>query len=254
MRVRHVTRAVSTLLALSAFALAFPRRPAAASRVCSRIPVAVGRDPATTYFTGRAMRDSVRTGPGTLREQAQAVGGHWGSGRSRTIFGQVVQVEKLGGNGAPAIEAAFGRGGGREVIVVPWDYDPACQPVPWASTARWVASDEPGFYRVRVRAESLWVAGRPVLDAFFADMEPYPHGVFFQRGFRGMDALRRGPSLTPAEYFELFAALPDLSRATRDPAVAAAELDAWEREHPAIAHTFPAPDVLRITRMALQRR
>jgi hypothetical protein len=245
---------LATGLVVSMCAVVAVERAAALPRVCSLVVVAVGRDTATTFLVGRALRDTIRTGPGSVRLGTPTQGGHWGPASSRTIFGQYVLVEQLGGKGAAAIESAFARSGGREVIVVPWDYDPACQPVPWARSARWITATEPGFYRVRLRPESLWVAGRPVLDAFHADIEPYPHAVLFQQGYRGTDALRRGPSLTASEYFELFAALPDWDRASREPAVALAELDAWERAHSVLARTYPAPEILTHVRRSLRPR
>jgi len=221
-------------------------------RVCSFVPVAIGRDTTATYFIGRAGTDTILTGPGTVSFEMRF--GHWGRPSSRSIYGRVVRVEQLGGNGRRALEAVFARRGIRDVVVVPWDYDPACQPVPWVGVAHWVETTQPGFYRVRLRAESLWVDGRPVLDAFRADMEPYPHGVFFQRGYRGTDALRNGPALTPREYFELYAALPDWGLMTRDPTNAAILMHAWERSHLALGRSYPAAEVLKQTRASLQFR
>lgn len=93
----------------------------------------------------------------------------------------------------------------------------------------------------------------PVFDALTADLEPYPHGLFFQRGYRGTDAIRRGPALTPAEYFELYAALPDWIAVKRDPEAAAAALRAWESAHADIAGKYPAPEILRHVRMFMTR-
>ena len=253
-RERTVIRFAPIGLVASLYALVAAAHSATLPSVCSLIVVAAGRDTATTYFVGRALPDTVRTGAGAVRVKSSMAGGHWGPPTERTIFGQVVLVEQLGGKGVTAIESAFARGGSREVIVVPWDYDPACQPVTWAGSARWVTATRPGFYRVRLRPESLWVAGRPVLDAVHADIEPYPHGVLFQHGYRGTDALRRGPSLTAGEYFELYSALPDWDRATREPAAALAELDAWERANSTTARTYPAPEILTHVRRMLRPR
>jgi len=236
-----------------------PPGPRAPVSFCSLVPVAVGRDSATTFFVGTALPDTVRAGHGGFgRRLRAALGlggpGHWGTPTRGAIYGQVIRVERLGGAGAAALDSAFGRSAARELIVVPWDYGASCDPVPWGRSARWVEAVTPGFYRTRLRPRSQWVDGRPVADAFAADLEPYPHGLFFREGYRGTDALRTGPSLTPAEYFALYAALPDEGQARRDPRGAAAALDAWVREHPELAETYPAPEVLRFARYRLDRR
>ena len=241
-------RSLTTVIVLSTAVLS-GRRPAE-SPVCSRMTFAVGRDTVTTFFVGRALPDTVLTGPGTVRFEATS--GHWGSGNARPIYGQIIAIDQLGGAGARALEAAFVRAGARRVVVVPWDYDAACQPVPWSGSRKWVETTEPGFYRVRLRPESLWVDGRPVLDAFTADLDPYPHGLFFQRGYGGTDVLRRGPALSAAEYFAFHSALPEWGEAARDRAAAAQALAAWELAHPEIAQKYPAPAILRTTRSMMK--
>lgn len=233
--------------------VALPPAPARADSTirCSLVPVAVARDAGVTFLVGSAMPDTLLSGPGTVRHEPNP--GHWGPPSERPIFGQVVRVEGLGGSDSASLESAFRRLGVREVIVVPWDYDAGCQPVAWSRSARWVETASPGFYRLRVRPESHWIAGKPVLDAFAADLEPYPHGLFFQRGYRGTDALRRGPSLTPEEYFALYAVLPDRAQVARDPSSVIAALEAWERAHPAAAAKYPAPQILQYARRLLER-
>ncbi len=218
---------------------------------CSLIPYPVERDSATTFFVGRAQPDTqvVSSGiSGASRRQAGE-----GSRSTRRAFGQVIRVEQLGGSRTASIEAAFARLGAREVVIVPWDYDPACDPVPWTSRTRWNDEAGTGLYRVTIRAESNWVGGRPVGDAFAANMQPYPRGMV-SYGYRDTYSLQRGRSLTPEEYFELFAALPERYAAARDPAAAGAALDAWERAHADLARKYPAPDVLRYARLALKRQ
>jgi len=245
-------RVLSIVFVLTSATLAPRRHPAVTAPLCSLIPFADGRDTSTTYFVGRAQPRTRLAGPGTIRFRTTP--GHWGRpDSSQSIYGQVVLVDQLGGNSASRLEVAFARAGAREVVVVPWDYDAACEPVPWARTGPWVGTVDPGFYRVRLRPESLWVDGRPVLDARFGDLEPYPHGVLLQREYVGTDALRRGPSLTPAEYFDLFAVLPEWEQAMGDRSAAAARLDEWERAHPEVARKYPAPEMLRHAHSSLNR-
>jgi hypothetical protein len=221
--------------------------------VCSPVPFAVFRDTTRTFLVGVGTSDTVLTGPGAVKFGTGA--GHWGRGAERPFFGQVVRVDRhVGGAAALVVERAFSKAGRREVVIVPWDYASDCQPVPWSRTARWADTTQPGFFRVRPRPESQWIDGRPVFDAYLADLEPYPHGLFFQHGYRGTSALKTSPSLTPEEYFELYAALPDYVQAEREPDRALTALTIWERAHPELARKYPAPEILDGSRRMLERR
>ena len=241
------------ILAASLGAFTTLGHPAPRPAVCSLVPIATYRDTATTFFVGAGAPDTVLAGPGSTTVGRGA--GHWGRATGRPIFGQVVRVgDALGGAASPALERAFARLGRREVVVVPWDYAPDCEPVPWGRSARWVETTEPGFFRARPRPESQWLEGRPVLDAYRADLEPYPHAVFFQRGYRGTDALKTGPSLTPDEYFGLYAVLPDQTQYASGSDSALTALAVWERAHPEVAKKYPAPRILDFARRFLERR
>jgi hypothetical protein len=241
------------IVTASLVALATLGRSTTRPVVCSVVPIASYRDTRTTFFVGVGAPDTILAGHGSTRVGVGS--GHWGRGASRPIFGQVVRVgDQLGGAAAPALERAFGRIGRREVVIVPWDYAPDCEPVPWSRSARWVESTQPGFFRVRPRPESRWLGGRPVLDAYWADLQPYPHGLFFQHGYRGTDALRTGPSLTPEEYFGLYAVLPEPGEGARAADSALAALAVWERAHPELAAKYPAPQILDFARRFLERR
>jgi hypothetical protein len=224
---------------------------AAPGGICSVVPVAVFRDSTTTFLVGTAVPDTVAVGLGATRPSE--AGGHWGAGRARPVFGQVIRVDRLGGADSAALEQAFARLGAREVVVVPWDYGPDCRPVIWGRSFRWVDSGAPGFYRLRARPGSDSASGRPVLDAFRADLEPYPHGVFFQRGYRGTNAVRSGAALTPGEYFTFYSALPASTVARERPQEARAILDALERTRPDLASRYPATATLRLARAILDR-
>lgn len=233
-----------------------PRSGPGAVSMCSLVPFAAGRDSSTTFFVGTPRPDTVLAGPGVVRFELRP--GHWGKGKARIIYGQVVHVGRLGGAGAAAIERAFARRGSREVVVVPWDYDPGCETVPWGRSARWVTAPTPGFYTVRLRTQPAWAGDRPTFDAFAADFEPYPHGPYFARGYAraedGTDPIRAGALLTPVEYFDLYAALPDQVQRTHTPAAALASVRAWERAHPDLVSRFPANQILRYARRGLERR
>jgi hypothetical protein len=225
---------------------------ATAGEMCSIIPFSVFRTSTSTYFVGSATPDTIATGRGATKPSTD--GGHWGRGLDRAVFGQVVRVERLGGKDSAAIEHAFGRLGSREVVLVPWDYAPDCEPVLWSRGARWAATDTAGFYRATIRPPSEWLNGRPVLDVFRADIEPYPHALFFQRGYRGTGLARTSDALTPAEYFAFYAASPTELDARERPANALATLEQWIRDNPRIATRYPATESIRRARNVLTSR
>ena len=61
-----------------------------------------------------------------------------------------IRVERMGGPATGRIPA-----GVHDVVVVPWDYDPACRPLPWGKSARWVELSEPVLFIAVLRAEEL---------------------------------------------------------------------------------------------------
>lgn len=215
--------------------------PAVASSFCSLQPFPVGRNPQTTYFVAEATADSIFTGPGLI-EPTEA-GGHWGSGQVRLIYGQVVRVEILAGYGATGTSLANAVKRGTDVVVVPWDYDEACRPTYWQSSALWVSPGEESFYKVQLRPESEWLNGAPTFDALFADIAAYPHGAFYENGFRGTAALMERESLTPRELFSLYGILPtqdDLNR----PTVIRRQIMNWVESNSELAKRYPADDIL----------
>lgn len=224
--------------------------PDAASR-CSLVPIPMGRDTAATFFVGAAMADTVHAGVGTVRPSIY--GGHWGPGTSRPVYGQVVRVDTLGGAHASALRSAFERTGARDVVVVPWDYDPACEPTFWSRSVRWVEPGLVGFYSVRLREAAHWAGGRPTFDAFHADLEPYPHGTFFEAGYRGTEALRARPSLDARGMFSLYEAIPPYEEQERHAAAALERIRAWESANPELARRYPAAEILESIRRRASR-
>ena len=109
------------------------------------------------------------------------------------------------------------------------------------------------MFTLRLRPEEDWSAGMPTFDAFMADLEPYPHALFFRRGYRGTDALQTQPSLTPEEFFELYHGLPDRDLIRSDPAAAETQLEQWIEEHPHLAQKYPAPRILEWARASVSR-
>ena len=210
--------------------------------LCSLVPLPYGRDPNVTYLVGVALPDTMLAGPGRVRPSRE--GGHWGTGRKRTIYGQLIRVDTLGGARADEIQQALAQQATRRVLIVPWDYDAGCEPTYWSGSARWVTSDLAGFYTVTPRPKRDWVQDIPTFDAFAADLEPYPHGPFFREGYRGTDALKTSPSLDSRELFDLYAALPTWKELERRDSSAFARVSQWAQRNPGLAMKYPADRVL----------
>lgn len=227
------------------------REARAAGEVCSRRPLPTTRDESLTYLLGTAKPDTVHSGAGSVAVSSGP--GHWSRGTRGPVYGQVVQVQRFGGADSASIARAFHVLGSRDVVLVPWDYDAACRPTRWGRSAVWSPVGREGAYTVTPRAEEGWVEGRPTFDVYAADLEPYPHGLFFQRGYRGTDRLRTEPSLTAEEYYELHRAIPTAEQARRDPVAAERVLSQWEQEHSGAREKYPAADILSSVRGILQR-
>jgi hypothetical protein len=240
--------ALALIALISGFAYSDDPSPASAG-FCSLVPIAALRDASVSFFVATARSDTVAAGAGSVRPSP--FGGHWGPANNRAIYGQVVTIHELGGAAARVAESSFVRRAAREAVLVPWDYDPACQPVPWARSARWVIDARPGFYRARLRPPAEWADGRPTYDVYHADIEPYPHGLFFQRGYRHTDSAQMAAALTATEYFGLYAALPDAATTRCDPQRASRQLTDWEAAHPDQAGRFPATRILKQARRSI---
>ena len=213
------------------------------ARMCSLESLAIARDTAGTHFVATALADTVLAGPGSVRPSDQE--GHSGPAHARPVHGQLMRIDTLGGANSEAVRAAAARSGTRDVVVVPWDYDPGCMPTYWSPSARWVEPGLTGFYTVRARPTSEWVGGRPTFDAFAAALEPYPHRRIFLAGYDGTGAFRRRASLTPVEMFSLYQALPPQgARTASGDSADLAPLRAWAAAHPELAIKHPADRML----------
>jgi hypothetical protein len=212
----------------------------ASRTACSISALPVFRDSAATYLVGTALGDTARAAPGGPPVGLRGLP----PTPPRASYGQVVRAEHLRGPDSARLERAFARQRLRDVLVVPWSYGPACQPIPWSTSARWAPVAAQASYRLRLRPEAEWGDGPPVFDALYAEVQPYPYGVL-------EPPLSETPSLTPKEFVDLYAALPTDGEAVRDPAAARRALDAWERAHPELATRFPAAAVLRSARATL---
>jgi len=198
------------------------------------------RDSLTTTLLGRATRDTIEAGAGVVH------GTMW-MGSRRAIYGQVVRVDSMLGPGADLARRALTARQSTEVLVVPWGNNPGCGIDVWLQSALWTTPDSSGLFSLRLRPESTWVSGRPTFDAFYATRYTYAYGPYTvgpQEEFRGPTGakLEGNPSMTPAEVFALYAALPSVAQ-TSD-SLANARLRAWVRANPSARTRFPGNLIL----------
>ncbi|HWK88702.1 MAG TPA: hypothetical protein VNP72_01855, partial [Longimicrobium sp.] len=91
------------------------------------------------------------------------------------IYGQVVRVERLGG------EAAGIPAGADRVVLVPWGYDAGCRTTRWHGSAAWIEPGLRGLVWAGLREREQWVDGVPTLDVHNTYQLPYPD----TSGYRG---------------------------------------------------------------------
>ena len=200
-------------------------------------------DTTSTYLLAKAMPDTVATGAGAVEPAGGP--GHTGAGRTRTVYGQLVRVERLGGADSATVAGVLAERSDSTVVLVPWDYDPSCRPTFWNGSARWVPVGEEGAFRkARLRPPAQWVDGTPTFDVFLAALEPYPLGLRHRREAERAEDRDRGRRLTAGEYYELYSALPPSHLVNGRPDAALALVADWERRNPDLPAVPPAPDVL----------
>lgn len=158
------------------------------------------------------------------------------SGRRPTIVGQVVVLERVTGASEQLVRSAAGAT--RRAVLVPWDHDPSCQPIPWTAPPRWIPVGQTGFLGARLRPRARWVAGIPTFDVSDAWREPY--SVERMRGLTTNMPDAAKAIMTPEEYGSLYAALPELSEWQRDPTAAVRPLRTWRERNPDLAAKYPA--------------
>lgn len=201
------------------------------AHACSKAPVTVQRWTRNTInFIGTALADTLRAGPGDIT--FVVAGGHFGPASNRIIFGQKISVEQLS-----ATEQKLLPPGVHEVVLIPWDYDPACRPTPWARSARWVAAGTRGIYNATLRARAHWLNGVPTLDVMSPNFIPY-------RGSAPQRDSSLPTSLSIDELFAITPLLPDPDLLDTDAEAATAPLLAWAKANPEVANRPPAKSLV----------
>lgn len=199
------------------------------------------RDSLTTTLLGRAGRDTIAAGSGVVVDR-------WIVGRfGASIHGQIFQVDSMLGPGAALARGALDVRRSTEVVIVPWGNNPGCGVALWGHSALWIRPDSSGLFSVRLRPESLWVSGLPTFDAFFAVNYSYadgPHTIGPHTVIRGLTEANvdgKG-SMTPAEVFSLYSALPAVGQ--ESDSIAIERLRAWVRANPSVRTRYPGNLIL----------
>jgi len=204
---------------------------------CSKVPYPINRSTRTLYFSGVARPDTVLAGPDTVTITGSSwSGGHAGSGQRITIYGQLFHVGRVASTTDSALTTAIAAAG-HEVILVPWDYDPACRTLPYSASARWVQSSEVGFFHGVLRDRAHWIGGRPTLDVFDPFAEPYPTAI----EHRGR-VVRAHGAITPDELLDLISSLPEGIPGTAEQDLE--PLHVWATRHERLAKSYPAVEII----------
>jgi hypothetical protein len=189
-------------------------------------------------FIGRADGDTVLAGAGSIRYATE--GGHYGPGRARPIYGQIIRVDRVDRAAPAALRQAFERGH-RSVVLVPWDYAADCERVPWNRSARWLPAGTVGMFNGALRDRAHWVDGRPTLDVT-PEVAVYPPAPAMHSR---LEHHGRGQLLSAEELFALYELLPDDDRVHAAPDSAIAPVLRWAGANPDLARRPPARDMIR---------
>lgn len=240
-RMRVALGASVTLLA-AVGAHAAPAGPPRGARPpvarCSLAPVLLSRWKGATHLVVAPSADTVATGPGAM-DPVEGVG-HSAMGTRRAVYGQRVTVARMGGALSDEIEAAFARRGVREVLLVPWDYDPACHATYWGGSARWLPPEAPRFLVAQPRLPGAWIDGVPTFDVTKA-------GRYVQPPLRAIPM----PALAASDAFDFHEALPSAYDGRGRPLDVEA-LRRWLVAHPTLVDHWPVPQTLQFVAPALR--
>jgi hypothetical protein len=233
--------AVMNVLAILASLIAATSSPPLPGALCSKFPFPGGRSERDLHFIGAVTPDTVFAGPGKVNYIVAH--GHFSPAGTRSIYGQVVNVERLGASAAALLGTDVTR-----AVLVPWDYAADCTPTPWTSTSMWLDPGTRGLFMVTLRDSSHWVKGVPTFDVFTPEMVPYPQRAMMRGRRVSADSM-----LSLEDAFALLDVLPE-QRLLRDSAEkTTAPLLAWARANPQLAKRYPASDVLIRARYTVQQ-
>ena len=211
--------------------------------MCTPVPLPLGRSADDVFFIGTALPDTVPAGAGN-RDWGTGRG-HSGFGRTREIYGQLVQIDELRGLSATRVPAET-----RRVVLVPWDYGPDCSPIIWGRSSRWVDPQARFVFRARLRAPDQWVNDLPTLDVSMPEFSLYPFDT--RRLYMLTDPSLNDLSLE--EVLDLYERLPLDRHLSDSPDSAIQPLESWARSNPTLASRQPARTILRFVRFDAEER
>lgn len=219
----------------AAAALLLAAEPAQA---CSLSDFHIFRDPALAHFVATATAETLEAGAGVVTYRWGQERGGSGPVPEPAIYGQVVEVERVGGLAAARLGGRVSR-----AVLVPWGYGADCRTEPWVGNPRWVEPGTRGLFTAMLRDPAHWVDGLPTFDVFNPYSEPYPQRAEPERYSEGAD----DPLLLSIdEYFALIDLLPTEEEVDASAARAYAPLLAWARDNPELARRHPAKVMLQL--------
>lgn len=207
--------------------LLVPLLGATPALACSKGTLGAPLGDSVSYFTGIGTADTLLAGPGTVGFDRRP-----GTPAGYSIYGQLVRVNRIGGRTAARLPSGI-----REVVVVPWGYDPACRTLSWKGSAQWVPVGTRGFFVATLRDADHWVGGRPTFDLHNPWNMPYT-GTERIREMSRNDPV--SALLSIDDVFDLYEALPSAAEAEARGLEALASLRAWVTANPELAARPPA--------------
>ncbi|MEO5589344.1 MAG: hypothetical protein ABIS03_07140 [Gemmatimonadaceae bacterium] len=221
--------------------LGFPLLPSpTAAYACSKIGFPGVRHAREAHFIAVPTSDTVLAGAGNVKYVLAP--GHFGPRGDRTVYGQRLRVERIGG-----LASRLLRQGVSEVVVVPWDYGADCRPVPWTRSSVWLQPNERGLITATLRDSAFWANGIPTLDVHTPNMQPYPQRVEQQLRRRNLDP---DALMSLDDVFLLMEILPYERELTDSAEKAVEPLFQWARANPDMARRHPAVEALSRARYA----
>jgi hypothetical protein len=214
---------------------------AARAYACSMITLYAPLPDSVSFFLATATTDTVAAGPGDMTFSHR--GGHRAVARTGPIFGQRVTLTRAGG-------AAAGLAG--SAVVVGWDYDDSCQPVPFGGSARLVKPGTTALFEGTLRPREHWVDGRPTFDIQLRPQLPY---TGTERPWHSRESEPLGEILPAELLFDVYEALPTRGSIEAMDTAVLPSLRAWARtnrslvEHPVVRNLITSVAVTAYTQI-----
>lgn len=187
------------------------------------------------FFIAAPRADTVAVGLGATNPSDRS--GHFGSTARAEAYGQLVEIQRVGGPGSAGAPQSY-----RRAVVVPWDYDETCQPTLWTRSARFLPEVPEVFVAGRLRAEEHWVDGLPTFDAFRPQLDVFPLRLLDR--FGGPIFEVPADESTVQDMFATYALLPTSAAVAASGRRSVEALVQWARANPETASKDPVADVV----------